>query len=352
MKWDNLTMSQKQALMKIYVNNGVTNLDEIRNHYNRFDEGGEKEAIDRDGVHGIKPLVQGIKSYIMDVAQSNQSAFMSDYYDKNYTNTSELKEHMNQARKGLYDDLYQSTFLFSKDEQRKAFENHGYIVDDSGNYGLVKKAVGERNLPIYKKNKDVISRDELEVLFNPESAHWLGSYTTALEHSGNYPSAVYIDKEGNLYQNAWDLNDYGVASAGSEGAKYEGFRQILANTLDKVGNPFVVTTGIQPVDYNRLLSYGIDKKDPNLVEMAYSKLDDSVRDAFNEDALIEMYSDFILSSKTDKFVTEETKNLVHKDKGNKHYIKAIPFEEFKKNIDKYYSKEEQIEFGYYKKPKL
>lgn len=40
MKWDNLTMSQKQALMKIYVNNGITNLDEIRNHYNRFDEGG------------------------------------------------------------------------------------------------------------------------------------------------------------------------------------------------------------------------------------------------------------------------------------------------------------------------
>ena len=48
MKWDTLTMSQKQALMKIYVNNGITNLDEIRNHYNRFDEGGKKE----DGFYG------------------------------------------------------------------------------------------------------------------------------------------------------------------------------------------------------------------------------------------------------------------------------------------------------------
>lgn len=46
MKWDNLTMSQKQALMKIYVNNGITNLDEIRNHYNRFDEGGPKETVE------------------------------------------------------------------------------------------------------------------------------------------------------------------------------------------------------------------------------------------------------------------------------------------------------------------
>ena len=32
MKWDTLTMPQKQALMKIYVNNGITNLDEIRSH--------------------------------------------------------------------------------------------------------------------------------------------------------------------------------------------------------------------------------------------------------------------------------------------------------------------------------
>lgn len=46
MKWDNLTMSQKQALMKIYVNNGVTNLDEIRNHYNRYAEGGTKEGTE------------------------------------------------------------------------------------------------------------------------------------------------------------------------------------------------------------------------------------------------------------------------------------------------------------------
>lgn len=46
MKWDNLTMSQKQALMKIYVSNGITRLDEIVNHYNRFSEGGPKETVE------------------------------------------------------------------------------------------------------------------------------------------------------------------------------------------------------------------------------------------------------------------------------------------------------------------
>lgn len=55
MKWDTLTMSQKQALMKIYVNNGITNLDEIKNHYNSFDEGGptkENSESDRSLLYG------------------------------------------------------------------------------------------------------------------------------------------------------------------------------------------------------------------------------------------------------------------------------------------------------------
>lgn len=45
MKWNELSMSQKQALMKIYVNNGITRLDDIVNHYNRYAEGGPTESI-------------------------------------------------------------------------------------------------------------------------------------------------------------------------------------------------------------------------------------------------------------------------------------------------------------------
>lgn len=63
MKWDNLTMSQKQALMKIYVNNGVTNLDEIVNHYNRFAEGGPVENIELPKTND-RPLLHGHTSYI------------------------------------------------------------------------------------------------------------------------------------------------------------------------------------------------------------------------------------------------------------------------------------------------
>lgn len=345
-KWDALSMKDRASFIRIGIKNGITDLEEIKSKYNelefnKFDRGGEKS--------NLKSLIQGAKSYIMDVAQNNQTDFMSDYYDRNYIGTQELSKHIDQAREGIYDDLYQSTFLFSKNEQKKAFEDHGYILDNSGDYGLVKKAVGKRNLPIYKKNKDVISRNELEVLFNPESAWWLGSYETELDHSGNYPSAVYRDKDGNLYQNAWDLNDYGVASAGSEGAKYKGFRQLAANALDIVGNPFVVTTGIQPVNYERLLNYAMHKQDPNLVELAYSKLEDSVRESWNEGALSDMYSNFMTSTRIDNFISKEIRDKVTKDMDFKHYMKAIPFEKFIKNIDKYYSKKEQMEFGYYPK---
>ena len=71
MKWDNLTMSQKQALMKIYVNNGVTNLDEIRNHYNRFDDGGEKDNITRQEY--LQSKANEIKKQALEYSQSRVS---------------------------------------------------------------------------------------------------------------------------------------------------------------------------------------------------------------------------------------------------------------------------------------
>lgn len=41
-KWDKLSMHQKADLMKIYVKGGITNIGDIRKHYNRFGDGGDK----------------------------------------------------------------------------------------------------------------------------------------------------------------------------------------------------------------------------------------------------------------------------------------------------------------------
>lgn len=53
---------------------------------------------------------------------------------------------------------------------------------------------------------------------------WYGSIDTELDNAASNPSALYIDKDGRLYQKAWDLNDYGEASAGNSGWTYGGVK--------------------------------------------------------------------------------------------------------------------------------
>lgn len=45
MKWEDLTMQEKAELMKTYVQGGYTSLDDIRNHFNSFAEGGPKKTF-------------------------------------------------------------------------------------------------------------------------------------------------------------------------------------------------------------------------------------------------------------------------------------------------------------------
>lgn len=41
-KWDSLSIKDKADLMKLYVKNGINNLEEIRSHYNKFKDGGNR----------------------------------------------------------------------------------------------------------------------------------------------------------------------------------------------------------------------------------------------------------------------------------------------------------------------
>lgn len=42
-RWSSLSMRDRADLIKLYVSNGITNIGTIRSHYNKFDEGGDKE---------------------------------------------------------------------------------------------------------------------------------------------------------------------------------------------------------------------------------------------------------------------------------------------------------------------
>lgn len=52
--WNNLTMAQKAELMNIYVSNGITNINDIKDLYNSFKYGGDNNKL-ADGGKG-KPL--------------------------------------------------------------------------------------------------------------------------------------------------------------------------------------------------------------------------------------------------------------------------------------------------------
>lgn len=41
-KWDSLSIKDKADLMKLYIKNGINSLEEIRSHYNKFSNGGDK----------------------------------------------------------------------------------------------------------------------------------------------------------------------------------------------------------------------------------------------------------------------------------------------------------------------
>lgn len=151
-------------------------------------------------------------------------------------------------------NVAQDTYLTSRSAQEREFLNRGYIKGKDKDYGLVKAAVGNRNIPVYQKNPDDsnANRDYLVPIFNgydSSNGDWDDSDATMLEHAGDYPYTIYVDgRSGHTteyYKKAWDLNDYGNTN-GRAGFTYK--LQTLANLLDKVGSPTVVTTGFQKYD--------------------------------------------------------------------------------------------------------
>ena len=44
-RWSALSMQQRADLIKLYTSNGITNIKDIRNHYNSFDNGGYVEDL-------------------------------------------------------------------------------------------------------------------------------------------------------------------------------------------------------------------------------------------------------------------------------------------------------------------
>ena len=165
----------------------------------------------------------------------------------------------------------QRTYFMDRDSQKRIFLRDGYIEDTSKNYGLVKKAVNNRNIPIYQMAPDDEKRENLIPIGNIYDK-WHGKDNARLIHAGSYPTAIYINPNTKkIYQKAWDLNDYGT-SVGGNGASstYTGFEKLKANLADKLGSPVVVTSGISEVgDINDLFNNPYNKDIIKMVDDFY-----------------------------------------------------------------------------------
>lgn len=195
----------------------------------------------------LDAIKHNVSTFIMDLGRGSlKSIPTSDY------------EHI------TYDGgTAQRTYFMDRDSQRRVFLKDNYIEDKSKDYGLVKRAVGNRDIPIYQRAKDDEKRENLIPIGNIYN-RWYGKPKAMLIHAGSYPTTIYINpKNKKIYQKAWDLNDYGNDAGGKgAGSRYKGFDKFRANLADKLGSPVVVTSGISEVgDINDLYRNGFDTDD-------------------------------------------------------------------------------------------
>lgn len=182
----------------------------------------------------------------------NAAEYLSKIISSNIMQSGRLLTGRRKDR-GSINNVAQDTYLMPfRLGQGRAFKDAGYDRDYQSekkrDYGLVQKAVGNENIPIYSRVNNPEKRKELIQIYNPESTY-NPIIKYPLIHAANHPSSLYIDgTNGNIMYKGWDLNDYGT-SRGGEGysSSYGSIRKALANTLDAFGNPTVVTTGYQNV---------------------------------------------------------------------------------------------------------
>lgn len=222
------------------------------------------------------------------------------------------KEHASYDNdpRGRLGGTAQRTYLLPRHEQKDIFLEDGYIEDNKKDYGLVKKAVGNRNLPVYQTASDVIDRSKLIPIGNTYGYNSSGFINPKVDlvHAENHPSTIYLGIDGKFYQKAWDLNDYGGTDRGRS-SEYSGIYKLGSNILDAIGSPTVVTTGYQMVT-NPWGNKGTDYY-PNGV---------TIQDLFD-------YSDdgYPYASTIGKMLDDfQAKRGLHRENINGKYIYALP----------------------------
>ena len=87
-KWNNLSLSQKAKLIKIYVNNGFSDIDSIREDYNKNVEYFQSSDTTNDNSAIIYPSVQEHNGTLVDHNEDNMGSLESAIQQKDTVRTS------------------------------------------------------------------------------------------------------------------------------------------------------------------------------------------------------------------------------------------------------------------------
>lgn len=296
--WNDLTMSERADVIKMAVKAGLRDMKSIRDFYDnslKYADGGSinispskrgtfTAAATKHGM-GVQEFASRVlankDNYSPTMVKKanfakNASKWKHDlggylfeeggpkntnreYKSANSWSTTHLHELltplsgslMNFGKRGILEAFSKNrggtpeeTYFLPKNIQKQEFLSRGYI-EAPNDYGLVRKAVGNKDIPVYQTKIDDISREKVLPIGNI-SDRWFGKDEAKLEHPGHYPTAVYFSPYTNeYYQKGWDLNDYGGGSGAYN--NYDTFGKIRADIADAIGSPVVTTTGISKI---------------------------------------------------------------------------------------------------------
>lgn len=149
-KWDSLSMKERAELIKIGVQNGITDLQELRNYYNKFDDGG---FLDR-AVQAVKAGYNKIKKYF-----EEPSGF--DYIDLSNQNVARIRSNTQNVNSILANEFVEG-------------DNPNTIRKAKDFIATRDTLLGDRNIPLSKISQYYgIEDNKLKVgdlnIFNPET---------------------------------------------------------------------------------------------------------------------------------------------------------------------------------------
>nr|DAO34810.1 MAG TPA: Lysozyme [Crassvirales sp.] len=312
MSWNDLSMKDRASYIRMGVENGITDLDTIREVYNKFAEGGPIEKNNNNVTNGWHKPWQYFIPY--NVSQGAMSLIRTIHNGK-------MPTAHNIDRSVKTGSTPQSVFLLDRARQERYMLQNGYTVDDSGDYGLVKKAVGNRNLPIYQTPGLAYDDDgHMNVIgnmYDNNGFYWLGN-DGYISHGGSYPTAIYYnDKDNTFYQRGWDLNDYGEDENKQRKGTYSTYNTItktLANALDFAGNPMVISTGYRKTPYN-INNITIEPPTTNDALTTLQRSFNSWLQKNKNSSIFEPYNDVFDASKFYNYVYDDNGDIVYDSNG-------------------------------------